>query len=198
MAIRDFHHDASQDVGGAFRLRDDSGEVRAECTRIARRLLAEGHRVVGLVPADDRTAVPPIAARLAAAVTELSAGTVGLVDANTCHPANRASPSQSERDSDHTLRWIGPSLALVTPARGLSPGAAVPELAQVLLDEGNDFGALLVDLTGFDRLGEHASAAACCDAVVVVARAHRTRERTLRSTIAALPGRQLLGVLLVG
>jgi hypothetical protein len=197
MPRRDSSHDP-RGAGGAFRLREEaSREVRAECTRIARRLLAGGHRVVGLVPADDRTAVPPVTTRLAAAMIELSGTPVAVVDANTHHPGAVASAPEPD-DPRYSVRWLDQALALVTPAARRAPGAAVPELARVLLDEQDDFGALLVDLTGFDRLGEHGSAAACCDAVVLVARAHRTRERDLRATAAALPRRQLLGVLLVG
>lgn len=194
MANRDKGHSA----GGAFRLRDEASRaVDAECTRIARRLLAGGHRVVGLIPADDRSAVPPVTTRLAAAMINLSGTPVAVIDANTHHPGAAASAPEPD-DPRYSVRWLEPSLALVTPAGRQAPGAAVPELARVLLDEQDDFGVLLVDLTGFDRLGEHGTAAACCDAVVVVARAHHTREGDLRAMAAALPGRQLLGVLLVG
>jgi hypothetical protein len=198
MAIRDSGHDQDRSAGGAFRVHGDAPRpVRAECTRIARRLLAEGHRVIGLVPADDRTGVPPVTTQLATSLTELSGSAVGMIDANPHHPGAAASAPEPG-DPRYAVRWLGEALALVTPAARLAPGATVPELARVLLEEQDDFGALLIDLTGFDRMGEHASAAACCDAVVVVARAHRTRERDLRATAAALPRRQLLGVLLVG
>ena len=56
-------------------------------------------------------------------------------------------------------------------------------LAQVLLDGSDLFAHVLVDLTGFELLGEHASAAACMDAVALVGRAHRTREQELAAGI---------------
>ena len=55
-----------------------------------------------------------------------------------------------------------------------------------------------VDLTGFDRLGEHASAAACMDGVVLVGLAHRTREKDVLRFVNEMPESRFLGVLLVG
>ena len=57
---------------------------------------------------------------------------------------------------------------------------------------------MLVDLTGFELLGEHASAAACMDAVALVSRAHRTREQELIELAQLMPAGRFLGVLLVG
>ena len=47
-------------------------------------------------------------------------------------------------------------------------------------------------------LGEHASAAACMDAVAVVGRAHSTREEALVKLADLMPAGRFLGVLLVG
>ena len=57
---------------------------------------------------------------------------------------------------------------------------------------------MLVDLTGFELIGEHASAAAGMDLVVVVGRTHRTREPALLALAQVLPPDKFLGVLLVG
>jgi hypothetical protein len=74
----------------------------------------------------------------------------------------------------------------------------VPQLARVLIDGADLFAHILVDLTGFELLGEHASAAACMDGVAVVARAHHTREQALVDLAQLLPQDRFLGVLLVG
>ena len=42
--------------------------LRAACTPIARRIAAEGHKIVGLVPADDRIAVPAVMIHLGLAL----------------------------------------------------------------------------------------------------------------------------------
>jgi hypothetical protein len=57
---------------------------------------------------------------------------------------------------------------------------------------------VLVDLTGFELLGEHGSAAACMDAVALVGRAHTSREVELLELARLMPEGRFLGVLLVG
>ena len=72
-----------------------------------------------------------------------------------------------------TTRWLRGSLALLSPPRVERAGEVVPQLARVLLEGADLFAHVLVDLTGFELLGEHASAAACMDAVALVGRAHQ-------------------------
>jgi hypothetical protein len=57
---------------------------------------------------------------------------------------------------------------------------------------------VLVDLTGFELLGEHAAAAASMDAVALVGNAHRSREQELVELARLMPRGRFLGVLLVG
>src|SRR5205809_134387 len=83
-------------------------------------------------------------------------------------------------------------------ARGAPAAEVVPQLARVLLDGSDLFAHVLVDLTGFELLGEHASAAACMDAVALVGRAHRSRENELVELAHLMPHGRFLGVLLVG
>ena len=77
-------------------------------------------------------------------------------------------------------------------------GQVVPQLARALVDGADLFAHVLCDLTGFDLLGEHASAAACMDAVAIVGRTGRTRVGQLRHLARAMPAERFLGVLLVG
>jgi hypothetical protein len=79
-----------------------------------------------------------------------------------------------------------------------SAGQVVPQLARVLIDGADLFAHVLVDLTGFELLGEHASAAACMDAVALVGRAHHTRENELLELARLMPYGRFLGVLIVG
>ena len=65
--------------------------------------------------------------------------------------------------------------------------------------EGADlFAHILCDLTGFEIIGEHASAAACMDGVVLICRAHKSDEDELRALARLMPKGRFLGVLLVG
>lgn len=180
---------------------DALGEVRAACARIARRLHQDRIRVVGFVPSDDRVAVPPLLIHLGMALADLTGATIAVVDANVRYPGlaalNRGQTTDHD-DSVFSTRWLHGSLALLSPPRVERAGEVVPQLARVLLDGADLFAHVLVDLTGFELLGEHASAAACMDAVAIVGRAHRTREHELRELARLMPAGRFLGVLLLG
>ena len=178
-----------------------SGELKAACTKIARRIHGDGIRVVGLVPGDDHAAVPPLAIQLGLGLCELTGATIAVVDANVRYPGLGALNRGRTADHDESVfstRWLRGSLALLSPPRVERAGEVVPQLARVLLDGADLFAHVLVDLTGFELLGEHASAAACMDGVAIVARAHRTREHQLMELARLLPRDRFLGVLLVG
>ncbi len=180
---------------------DTNGFLEAACARIARRIHSERLRVVGFVPSDDKVAVPPVIIHLGLALCQLTGATVAVVDANVRYPALAGISRGVRTDHDDSVfatRWLRDSLALLTPPRVERAGEVVPQLARVLVDSGDLFAHVLVDLTGFELLGEHASAAACMDAVALVGRAHRTRERELVELANLMPHGRLLGVLLVG
>ena len=192
------------------------GTVHSECVRIARRMHAARQKVIGFIPATQRVAVPPIALQMGSALVELTGATVAFVDANVRYPAlsamaedeDAAPPDPPDPRPDSTdgeerprvfrTRWLRGSLAVLTPPGAELAGEAVPALARLLLDGVDLFEYVLVDLTGFDVLGEHASAAACMDAVVLIGQAHRTRERDLLRFLREMPPSRFLGVLLVG
>lgn len=183
----------------------DGGGVHAEAVRIARRLHAARQKVVGFIPATDKVAVPPVALQLGSALVELTGATIAFVDANVRYPAlaaiaggeSNTAASKGQHQVFET-RWLRGSLAVLTPHGAERAGDAVPALARLLLDGIDLFEYVLVDLTGFDLLGEHASAAACMDAVVLVANAHQTREKHILRLLREVPESRFRGVLLVG
>lgn len=180
---------------------DELGNVRAACARIARRLHDDHIRVIGFVPSDDTVAVPPLLVQLGLALADLTGATIAVVDANVRYPGLAAlnqGKSTDHDDSVFSTRWLRGSLALLSPPRVEQAGEVVPQLARVLLDGSDLFAHVLVDLTGFELLGEHASAAACMDAVALVGRAHKTREQELVGLAQLMPVGRFLGVLLVG
>jgi len=179
----------------------EDGELKAACARVARRIHQEHIRVVGFVPCDNLVAVPPVIIQLGLALCELTGATVAVIDANVRYPGLGALNSGQATDSDESVfstRWLRGSLALLSPPRLERAGEVVPQLARVLLDGSDLFAHVLVDLTGFELLGEHGSAAACMDAVALVARAHQTRERELIELAPLMPQGRFLGILLVG
>ena len=146
--------------------------------------------------------MPPLLIHLGLALCDLTGATVAVVDANVRYPGPRRR-SRSGQPTDHddsvfSTRWLRGSLALLSPPRVERAGEVVPQLARVLLDGSDLFAHVLVDLTGFELLGEHASAAACMDAVALVGRAHHTREQELVELAQLMPHGRFLGVLLVG
>jgi hypothetical protein len=172
---------------------------RAECVRIARHIRDSGARVIGFVPSDDQVGVPALLVHLGLALCDLTGGTAAVVDANVRYPGLPA-PSHGDRTLPSTVfatRWLRGALALLSPAHAEHAGEVVPQLARALLECTELFGHVLVDLTGFELLGEHATAAACMDGVVMVGRARVTRESDLVRLAPQMPRRRFLGVLLV-
>jgi hypothetical protein len=178
-----------------------SGELEAACSKIARRIRAEKLRVVGFVPSDDKVAVPPVIIQLGLALCDLTGATIAVIDANVRYPGLAELNKGKATDTDESVfstRWLHGSLALLSPPRAEKAGEVVPQLARVLLEGSDLFAHVLVDLTGFELLGEHGSAAACCDAVALVSRAHTTHERELLELAQLMPQGRFMGVLLVG
>ena len=180
---------------------DDLGDLRAACTRIARKIHKGGTKVIGFVPSDDGIAVPPLLVHLGLALCGLTGATIAVVDANVRYPG--LSPlakghSTDREDSVFSTRWLRGSLALLTPPKVEKVGEVVPQLARVLIAGQDLFAHVLVDLTGFDLLGEHGAAAACMDAVALVSRRRKTREAELRNLTRIMPPGRFLGVVLVG
>jgi hypothetical protein len=173
-------------------------EVRTACIRVAQRIQASGAKVIGFVPSDGKVAVPPVVIQLGSALCDLTGATIAVVDANVRYPGLTALAAEADPSRVFSTRWLAGSLALLTPAKVERAGEVVPSLARLLLDGSDLFAHTLCDLTGFELIGEHASAAACMDAVVLVGRAHATHETTLLALRELMPAERFLGVLLVG
>jgi hypothetical protein len=173
-------------------------EVRSEAIRIARTLHTAGTKAVGFVPADREVAVPPVLVQIGAALCDLTGATIAVVDANVRYPGLRSLVGSDKGEEVFSTRWLAGSLALLSPARVERAGEVVPALARLLLDGSDLFAHILCDLTGFDLIGEHASAAACMDGVVLVGRAHKSKEDELLALARLMPRDRFLGVLLVG
>jgi hypothetical protein len=192
---------SDDDVLASLGIATGDGEVKAACIRVARKIHGERVRVVGFVPAEDTVAVPPVLIQLGIALTELTGATIAVVDANVRYPGLGELNQDKSTDSDESVfstRWLHGSLALLSAPEVERAGQVVPQLARVLIDGSDLFAHVLVDLTGFELLGEHASAAACMDAVALVGRAHHTREHELLELARFMPHGRFLGVLLVG
>ena len=191
---------SDEDSLASLGLEPSAPAQRAECVRIARNIRDSGARVIGFVPSDDQVGVPALLVHLGLALCDLTGGTAAVVDANVRYPGLPAPVNTPQRALPSTVfatRWLRGQLALLSPAHTEHAGEVVPQLARALLECTELFGHVLVDLTGFERLGEHATAAACMDAVAIVGRARVTREADIVRLAPQMPRRRFLGVLLV-
>ena len=186
----------------AVGLRIDAGhlrpEVGTECTRLARVLQQKNCRVVGVAPAGDGVAVPAVALQLGLALARVSGSPVGVVDAHGSWPSSQSLVGSTRPDpSLFATYWIVDNLALLTP-RTFDIGAMLFKLNNALHAEAQVFQYLVIDMTGFDHLGEHLSAIALMDGVIVVARSGHSTLDDLTRWMRDVPGERNLGVLLVG
>jgi hypothetical protein len=186
----------------ALGIRLDDRDVQAlrdDCIPIARRIVHAQKKVVGLLPASRRVGVTAVGVQLGLATVEISGTPTAYVDANVRWPAIAQIALGTRADDDESLfatRWLRGSLALLTPPSVGDAGAGLPQLARVIQTGGELFAHVLVDLTGFEQLGEHLAAIEMMDAVVVVARGGVTRESELLRIDQELPRDRSLGVLI--
>lgn len=175
--------------------------LRADCIPMARRIAHAQKRIIGLLPASPDVGIVAVGVQLGLALTEVSNGTVAYADANLRWPAISqiaVGTRPGENESLFATRWLRGHLALLTPPRAGDAGAGVPQLARIIQHGAELFAHVVVDLTGFKELGEHLAAVDMMDAVVVVARAGRTREIELLRLDHELPRPLNFGVLLTG
>ncbi|MFH1130920.1 MAG: hypothetical protein V1754_06265 [Pseudomonadota bacterium] len=179
---------------------DDDPEVHAASIQIARRLLKTGQKKVGFWPAGPNVAVPPLAVQLGAAIVELTGSPVAFVDANVRWPVDLALANEQRfaSDSIFATRWLCGSLAMLIPQHVGAAGAGVPQLKMMLEQSEEYFVHLLVDLTGYDSLGDHFNAIGLLDGVVVVGLAGSTTEEELLTLERQIPASKSLGVVLIG
>ena len=175
------------------------GEAYAAVVRIARKLVSTDSRVIGLAPADDRVAVPPVAVRLAFGLTALGVAPVSVIDANTRFPAfAELVPPHAHNEGNYFRVVIDKNLWLLTPALEVRQGQEIPSLKAVLDTCLLEASMLLVDLTGYRQLGEHLKAYDLMDGILMLAASGRTREGAIKRSSDEVPQARQLGVLLVG
>ena len=183
-----------------IRLDDEAAAaLRVDCIPVARRIHKAGRRIVGLLPASTDIGVMAVGVQLGLALVEVANTTVAYVDANVRWPAISQIAVGTRPNDDESMfatRWLRGQLALLTPPRAGDAGAGLPQLARVIQHSSELFSHVVVDLTGFKKLGEHLAAIEMMDGVVVVARAGRTNEDELLRLGHEMPRHLHLGVLL--
>ena len=191
-------HDELRAAGIQVTAHGDPPALRAECARLARRMRERLVQTIGLVPAGDDVAIPAVAIELGRALADTSASAVGVVDANGSWACARALIRDAPPDGTlFGTSWLFDNLAVLTP-RIFVAGAMLGQLHSAVVEHSGVFNHLVVDLTGFDHLGEQLTAFQLLDAAVLVARSGRTTTRQVQRWLRDLPDECSLGVLLTG
>lgn len=188
-------------TAGLMSLEDrEDPAVRAECSRLARRVREKGLRTIGLAPAADDVAVPALALALGSALAETSAKTVGVADAHGSWSCARALSEAAEDDETPlAISWISENLAVLTPRS--TAGGPAPEhlgIGATAVTEVQGFDELVFDLTGADHLGLQFAWFKALGGIAVVACSGRTTTRQVQRWLRDLPRECWLGVLLTG
>lgn len=191
-------HDRLRDAGIELAADGDRPVLRLECGRLARRLRERLVRTIGLAPVDDDVAVPAMAVELGRALASAGRRRVGVVDPQATWPCARGLLEIAAADgSPLAASWLLQNLAVLTP-RAPRPDSALEQLRSTVLSDAAAFDDLVVDLTGFDHLGEQLGACGLLDAVAVVARSGRTAAGRVERWLRAVPDGRCVGVLLTG
>lgn len=188
-----FLHDP-EDARLLLDLAGDGTAHRLAVDHVARALRERGVHTLGLIPADDDAAVPPVAVHLARALVARGAASAAILDASGSWCSG--DPAADAPDGVLVTR-IDPDLALISPRRH-APGRALGRVRGIVAKHGPSYAHLLVDLTGFDRLGEEPAACDLLDATIIVVRSGRTRAPRLVRRARGIPDERFLGALLVG
>lgn len=157
---------------------------------------ARGFETVGLVPAAPDVPVHGIARHLAAALALVTGRQAVVVGTPADGAYGGAHPGTAAAQGVFASRSLGDGVVLLLP-REDRHATCVRDLADFLRERPPRVGAVVVDLTGFARSGEHLEVVALLDGTAVVARAGRTTSEQLERWAGVVPARRDLGVLLL-
>ncbi len=196
----DDHHSALGTLGIDLADSAASPDLYAGLYHAARRLRESRRKVVGLLPVNDCVALPPIAIQFASVLIDACQGAVVVIDANTRWPALGMLAPHAEpgvKSGVFCTAWLADFLVVMTPTAPTAPRLDLSGLEDAIRNDCEGYAHVLVDLTGFEILGEHWDAFRFLDGVLLVAVAGRTSEPELLSHQRDVPERLNLGVMLV-
>ncbi len=191
-------HERLRAAGIELAANEDQPALRAECARLARRMRERLVHRIGLLPAADDVGVPSIAIELGRALADKSASSVGVVDAHGSWACARGLTGDAPPDGTlMATSWVTDNLAVLTP-RIFDAGAMLGQLHSAVVENAVGFSDLVVDLTGFDHLGDQLAAFDLLEGIALVARSGRTTTRQIQRGLRDIPEWSCLGVLLTG
>lgn len=179
---------------------EKSPGLYAELSRAARRIRETERKVIALFPSGPKVGVPTLALQLAWVLADVAEGSVALIDANTRFPgyASLVNDRQRPQSADLVETWLSDFLMLLTPIPDRPTGLDLGPLDRIVASQREFYAHLLLDMTGFDEVGEHWGTFRLVDGVLIIGHPGATSERELRRMNEAIPATKNLGVLLVG
>jgi len=175
----------------------DTPEAYAAVMRASRQLRTLGRRVIALCPADERVVVAPFAVQLALVLSEVAESTVTVAHFDASARLFPDLTSEGQEVAGLRSAQLTETVTILEP--DAEPGPRVlADIESFLLQARRQSGYVLVDTSDLRRTGNHVRAYFASDAVLVLARAHRTRERELLNRYREVPTELNLGVLLLG
>ena len=175
----------------------DTPDAYAAVLRIARQLRSLGRRVIALCPADEGVVVAPFAVQLALVLSEVAESMVTVVQFDASARLLPEWASEGREVAGLRSAQLTETVTILEP--DIEPGpSALADIETFLLQARRQPGFVLADTSDLRRTGNHLRAYFASDAVLVLARAHRTRERELLDRYREVPAELNLGVLLLG
>lgn len=174
-------------------------EAYADLYRTARRIRVARRRRIGLLPASETVGVPPSALQLAVVLGHVAQAPAAFIDANTRWPALAALAQEKQLPQVQGFAVVQASewLHVLVPSQP-QMRIDLAALAELVVRHAGAYQQLLLDLTGFEILGEHAAAFDLVDGVLLIARAGTSSEAQMMRVQAAVPPKLLMGGILLG
>ncbi len=178
-----------------------SPELYTAIFRVARRLRESRRKVIGLMPASPTVAIPQLGLHLGMVLADACHGAISYIDGNSRWPALGALEPFAEKSASsegYALTWLDDFFVVMPPKGERKKRLELVLLEKTPRDDCDGYCHVLVDLTGFDLLGEHWLGYDLMDGVLVVANAGSTTERQLLHCHQEIPKSRDMGVLLYG
>lgn len=177
-------------------------KLHAQAMHIARKIVQYERQVIGLWPVDDSIGIPSLALQIALALADYSSTTVSFIDANVRWPAGRAMLEEKEaslsENSSYFTFWLRGMVAFLLPKVIGGAGEGYAILKRTIAESRDLFGYILVDMTGFDYVGDHLSVMELLDGVTLVAAKAKTIEDDILELQQDIDPELMIGTILVG
>ncbi len=176
-------------------------EIYSEIVRVARKVHMSDRQVVGFWPASPTVAIPPLISVIGQALSNITTLPMALIDANIRWPGVVLPQGEAAKDANESLftrLQLSEKLTLFMPQQIGPEGAGVPQLRLLVQRIRGRFHHILVDLTGFDKIGEHLNALEIMEGIYIVGRARESMEYDYLRIHYQIPKDLNLGVILQG